>query len=162
MKWCQAEVGWVDGWVGGKAGLRIAVDSVRKTLSSGRKGGWESRVKDCLQQSKITSLKSLKCNSFFKQLHNCNASQVQHTWKLKLKLGSSSLNFFKLFKVKALWTNCFGCFDNESQLTSWGFLFQIQMCQIQSKLTWVLSKKYFLLYTKRPNSKLVQYSNSYL
>ena len=31
----------------------------KKTLVSGRKEGWESRVKDCLQQSKI--FKTQKC-----------------------------------------------------------------------------------------------------
>ena len=67
--------GWMDGWMEAKAGLRIAYSNqksvshmhervncfVQKTLLEGRKDGWmggwmdgsQSRVKDCLHQSKI-------------------------------------------------------------------------------------------------------------
>ena len=57
-----------EGWMEAKAGLRIAYSN-QKTLVSGWKGGWkggwmggwmdgsQSRVKDCLQQSKRAPLR---------------------------------------------------------------------------------------------------------
>ena len=46
---------WMDGWVNGKAG-RAKLYTVVGGWVDGWVGGWKSRLKDCLQQSKIKSI----------------------------------------------------------------------------------------------------------